>query len=743
MRMFRHLPAAGLAATLGLTVAPARAAELANPYATLPRCPDDAASEPARPLERILSPDDAFQVELDSLRIDAERNAEVSGRVVVTQGDRSLSADDVKVDGAGRRIEVSGAVEYRDPQLVVRGTAGQFAGGEASFEGARFELPRQPARGAAGSLSLNRSGVLTLRDVAYTTCPEDEPDWQIRARSVAIDTARSTGTARDARVEFLGVPLLRLPVISFPVGNARKSGLLFPSLGSSTNSGAQLSVPYYFNLAPNRDFTLTPTYYTSRGLDLDGEYRQLARTWHAELRGNFLPDDRKTGQSRSRLKLGGVAELPGQWRLTLDAENVSDARWFEDFSQGAADGASIAFLPRRLQLSWRDEHLDAGVLLRNFQTLDQDLPQLDRPHTEFPRVYARGDWTLAGALPLRYGLDAEAVAFRHSDAVQGWRVDAAPRVGLDITGAGYFVRPSATLQSTQYRLRDNAPGADDTPRRTLPLLSLDTGLQFERGSGRHGQRRITLEPRLMYLYAPYRNQDALPVFDTAEPDLNWIELFRTNRYVGIDRISDANQVSAGVTTELYSSRSGTRFLSTTIGQTFYFDTPRVHLPDEPALTGRRSDLIAQVEVQALRNWNLSTAVQWDTGASRTERAEVRVRYQPEARSVLNLGYRFQDQRLEQAEFSGAWPVSPQWRLYGRVLYSLRDDQTIEKFAGFEFSSCCWNLRAVARDYVSRRSGERDRSIYLQLELKGLSNVGLAADAFLERAIRGYSTRSRR
>jgi LPS-assembly protein len=243
----------------------------------------------------------------------------------------------------------------------------------------------------------------------------------------------------------------------------------------------------------------------------------------------------------------------------------------------------------------------------------------------------------------------------------------------------------------------------------------------------------------MYLYVPYRDQSQLPVFDTAEPDLNWIELFRSNRYSGIDRISDANQLSAGFTTRLYSSTTGTRFLSTTIGQAFYFRTPRVALPDEPALTGHSSDLIAQVELQAFKNWNVSSGLQWDKQDSRTEKAEVQLRYQPEPRSVVNLGYRYQRERLEQVDVSTAWPVSTNWRLYGRSLYSLRDSKSIEHFAGFEYSSCCWNLRAVARDYVSRRSGERDRSIYLQLELKGLSNVGLAADAFLEKAIRGYST----
>jgi LPS-assembly protein len=740
--MPRHLSLIAAAVMVASNATPAAAADFANPYATLPRCPDDAAASAAKPkpLGPALTVDEPYEVVSGAVTGDADKNLEVQGRIEIRQGDKQLSAERGSLKA--NRINVDGKIEYRDPQLVVRGNAGSFADGEASFEGANFELPLQPARGSARSMSVNRAGILRLEGVNYTTCPENQPDWQIRADSVSLDTDKSMGTARDARVEFMGVPILRLPAISFPIGDARKTGLLFPSLGSSSSSGVQLSVPYYFNLAPNQDLTLTPTYYSKRGLDIETEYRFLTRSSRGEILANLLPRDRRYDHTRNRLKLTDVTELPGNWRLSLNAENVSDAQYFEDFSQGA-DGASIAYLPRRVQLSYRSIHLDAGVLLRNFQTLDQQLPQKDRPYTELPRIYARGSWTLSGSTPLVYGFDSEATAFRHGTEPEGWRFDVAPQIALNYEGAGYFFKPALALETTRYRLSDANPGADRSPSRTLPIASIDGGLLFERSAGKRSLRRVTLEPRLMYLYVPYREQSNLPVFDTAEPDLNWIELFRTNRYVGADRVSDANQLSAGLTTHLYSANGGTRFLSTTLGQTFYFTMPRVRLPDEAPVTGDTSDFIAQVELQAFKNWNVSMGVQWDHQDSLTKRSEVHVRYQPAPQSVVNLGYRFQRDRLEQADISAAWPVADNWRVYGRALYSLRDKQSIEHFAGFEYSSCCWSVRAVARDYVGRRSGERDRSYYLQLELKGLSNVGLAADAFLERAIRGYSPDKRR
>jgi LPS-assembly protein len=734
-----RLSAAEPAAAEPAAVEPAT--ELPTSYEILPRCPDDAAAIQLQEHRPSLLDTSELKGTFGSITLDGEHNAELGEDVVIHQGNRTLSAKRFRYSPEPQQVDVDGTVEYRDPELVVRGNTGSFDGEEATFEGVQFELPTRPARGAATGLTLDKNGIVKLKQVEYTTCPPGRSDWMIRADSVSLDTARSVGTARDARVEFFGVPLLRLPVISFPVGNARKTGLLFPSFGTSTRGGVQLAVPWYWNIAPAQDFTFTPTWYTARGIDLEGDYRFLTHSTQGELLGNFMPDDHKTGQARNRWRISSVTSLPGEWRLTLGAENVSDARYFEDFARGATDGASTVFLPRAAELAWRDANLHAGVLVRNFQTLDQELLQPDRPATEVPRFYVRGGWNLDGALPLNYGVDAEATRFRHPGEAQGWRLDAQPRIGLDYSGAGYFLRPGALLDAAGYYLQDTTPGADDTPTRTLPVLNLDTGLIFENESVGRSQRRITLEPRLMYLYAPYRDQSQLPLFDTDEPDLNWIELFRTNRYVGLDRISDANQVSFGMTTQVYSN-SGQRLLSTTIGQRFNFKSPRVRLPEEGPDAGDASDLIAQIELSGYRNWNISTGIQWNPYAERTERAEARVQYRPGPRSVLNLGYRYQFDQLEQAEASVAWPVAEHWHVYGRVLYSLSEKQTIEQFAGFEYSSCCWNIRAVGRDYVSRRTGARDRSIYLQLELKGLSNVGQAADAFLEKAIRGYSTRQR-
>jgi LPS-assembly protein len=721
---------------------PARAAEL--PAFPPMMCPEELMFGdplPARSLRPALQLGQGIEVLSDGLRVEADGAAQVQGNVELRQGDRSVRANEVQLNPNDRSVSVSGDVEYRDPELRVRGESGDFADGAAQFRGAEFEMPLQPARGSADLLSLSAAGVMRLEGVRYTTCPPGREHWGIRASSVSLDTKQRMGTARGATLDFMGVPVLKLPTISFPIGDARKSGFLFPSIGSTTRGGLQLTVPYYFNLAPNRDATLATTVYARRGINLGGEFRYLTQNSRGQLDGDLLPDDRVYNATRSRIRFENVTSLPLDWRLTIDAEDVSDAQYFEDFSQGI-DGASIAFLPRLLHLSYRDPNWRLGLLARNFQTIDQELLPEDRPYTELPRLYAEGRWRLPGVLPLEYGFTSEASGFERNVGVQGYRVDVAPQVALRYEGAGYFVRPAVAFEATQYRLTDTAPGQDRSPLRTLPLASVDAGLLFERATGSAGIRRVTLEPRLMYLYVPYRDQDQLPVFDTGEPDLNWVQLFRTNRYVGLDRIGDANQVSVGLTSQLFSSQSGTRFLAATLGQTFYFDAPRVRLPDEPPRDDDASDLIAQLELQAFRNWSADLGLQWNYGESEVERSEVRLQYRPDPGQVINAGYRFQRDRLEQADVSAAWPLSDSWKFYGRLLYSLRDDQVIESFAGFEYGSCCWGLRVVARDYVSRRSGERDRGIYLQLELRGLSSVGMSANSFLERSIRGYSSNRR-
>ncbi|HEY4369228.1 MAG TPA: LPS assembly protein LptD [Steroidobacteraceae bacterium] len=712
---------------------------LANP-ASAADCPYPTATEQAtKPTTASADINADIDLSMDTFEATKEGTWHLDGNVGIKQGDRELKTTDATYDPQTQDFQTEHPVEYTDPSMQVKGKAAQFnPAGEAAFEDAQFELHAQSARGEAQRISLAADGALSLEGVRYTTCPIGSEDWLFKASDIDINRTTGVGTGRNVRLDFKGIPILYAPFISFPVGNERKSGFLFPTFGTSSSSGTAIGVPWYWNIAPNYDATFLPTWYSNRGLRLDTEFRYLTSVGHGEVTADYLPDDQRFGGSRNLVRWVDQSDFSDHWRLNLDAANVSDTRWFEDFGLGP-EATSISYIDRLANITYLSDDWFASLRTQNFQTIDTTIPELDRPYTLLPQLDVRA---LLPEQPygLTFALDGEYSNFVRSVGTTGMRLDVEPQIRMPLRGSGIYLEPAASWRYTAYSLQDVAPGEDRTPSRSLPIFSLDGGMTFERPSGSHDQRVQTLEPRLMYLYVPYRNQDNLPDFDTGAADLNLVQLFRTNRYVGADRVSDANQLSVGVTSRLLDADTGQQFISATIGQAYYFTEPRVALPGETLDDKQSSDIIAELDLKAYRDWNVHMGVQWDPGDKRSERSDIHFQYQPAPDRVVNLGYRFRRDNIEQVDGSVAWPVGKNWSAYGRLVYSLEDDTSLDQFAGFEYRACCWRLRAVARRYVRNRDGATDNSFLLQLELNGLSNVGVGADAFLERSIQGYSLR---
>ncbi len=716
--------------------APAVAAECEWPTAAAP-----AAQQPAAGGVEVKGPDELpIEVKSGGAEMSRDGNAKLTDGVTITQGDRHLSAESANYDAADRRFDVQGDVEYRAPDLRLKGGSGSWnALGTSQFTGAEFELPLRPARGSAETLAMNRAGDLKLETVRFTTCPVGNTDWEIRASNIDIDQRTQQGKGRNVRIDLKGVPILYTPVISFPVGNARKSGFLFPSFGNSDKSGFELSVPYYLNLAPNYDMTLTPFLLSRRGLGLGLDYRYLTERSKGKLGTDYLPGDDLAGNDDRRLStLTHRTDITDVLRVDAELSDASDSSYFEDFGLGP-DGTSITFLDRFIHLSWLGEGWRLDGRVQDYQTIDFSVDPLDRPYSRLPQLAFTGLWPMRGGFQTT--LDAETVWFERDEGVTGLRLDATPGVAWSVRGPGYHFEPSAAFRATAYDLAGTAPGADDTPDRSAPIISLDTGLVFERDAGERKQFIHTLEPRLRYTWIPFRDQDDLPVFDTALPDLNLVQLFRTNRYVGADRLGDANEVAAGLTTRLLRAENGQQYLTATIGQRFYLESPRVVLPGEVAEQRSASNVVGEVELTAWRDWSSRVAMEWDYADSNTLRGEASLQYRPSPDTVANLGYRYREGLLEQWDAGFAWRLSPTWQIYARQVYSTKEDKSIDRFAGFEYSGCCWSVRLVARNYVSNRTGESDNSVLFQVELKGLSSVGTRNDTFLERGIRGYSPAS--
>jgi len=710
----------------------ARAAECQAPDAAQVKSPLGA----ARPDTTTLG-DEPIHVESEGASVTRKGDASLLGKVTVRQGDRTLTAETASYDAASRSFKVDGDVEYRDPQLRVRGASGSWnslTGGE--FSGTEFELPARPARGTASELKLSPKGNLTLDQVTFTTCPVGNRDWMLHASSITIDRAKQQGTGRNVRLDFKGFPLFYAPYISFPAGDARKSGLLFPSFGTSSKSGFEFGVPYYFNLAPNYDATLMPTWFSRRGIELSGNFRYLTEGSHGKFEGRFLPSDQLANRDRGYARLEHVTDFTRSLRFSVDLQDASDSRYFEDFSSGP-EGTSITYLERHIGLQMLGHGWRASALLQNFQTIDTGIAPADRPYMRTPQLLFDGGWLL-GRTRLRTSLDSELVHFERDTGVTGTRLEFEPGLAWQLRGPGWFFVPSASYRQTAYQLSGTAPGTTDSPTVGAPTLALDTGLYFDREAGRHGQLLQTLEPRVLYTWTPYRQQDALPVFDTGLPELDMVRLFSIHRYVGSDRIADANQLAVGMTSRLVDTGSGRQYLSATIGQQYFFQDSRVTLPGETPEQRGASDIIGELELSAYRNWNVNMGAHWDPRDSKTVLAQAAVQYHPKADNVFNLGYRFRAGSVEQVEASTAWRVARDWRLYARYVYSMKDSQNLDSFAGIEYESCCWRLRVVAGRYVSTRTGQQDTSVALQLELKGLSSVGTTSTSFFERNIRGYS-----
>ena len=668
----------------------------------------------------------------------AEPTALMTGGVLLRQGDKLAGADVARYDPDNKALLLEGSVRYEDLGTLIASDSAEFGyvTGRIRFEGAEFSLGNN-ARGEAAVFEVNQDGRLELDGVSYTTCPPDSNDWLLEAKEIELDSSTGVGTARGVKVRFQGVPILYAPYLSFPLNDTRKSGVLVPEVSGTGRSGTEIRVPYYWNIAPNYDATIAPRLLTKRGLQLQTEFRYLTGNMNGIVDAEFMANDEQTDESRFMFNLDHQTLLKRGWRNLVDIQHVSDNQYFEDLG-GSLSYSSITHLDRHVSFDYHTSTLSLFGQVQDYQTLDDAVMAQDKPYRRLPQLLVSGSWPNQ-LLGLRYGFNGELVNFDRDVGVTGWRLNAAPRIDLPIARPGWFITPAVELDYTSYQLSNTLPGESDDPDRTVPISSIDMGLVLERDMKSSRSERIqTIEPRLLYVHIPYRDQDDLPVFDTIIPNLNLVQLYRKNRFLGVDRISDTDQLSLGITTRILDMSSGKEIMSATIGQIQYLSARGVTLPGDPAPTDESSDYIAQFSFLLKQSWNFDLGHQWSTNNTGVARSEARFQYRPSTNKILNLAYRFRRDSLEQADISMSWPIRSNWNVVGRYNYSLRDDEVLEQFVGLEYESCCWGFRLVAREYISTRDGTRDSSIGLQFVLKGMSSAGTAADKLLERGILGYS-----
>jgi LPS-assembly protein len=676
-----------------------------------------------------------------------QQRALLQGNVVVDRGNQHLEADRASYDRNAGTLRAQGRALFQQPGLRVLGTQAEWdlEQQRGSIDQVHYRLTGVNARGNAARAELESPGLAHFRNITYTACPRGSEAWSLEARTLDVDQGRNLATARHAKLRVNGVPILYSPYISFPLTAERKSGFLVPSVGNSNQLGFDLRTPYYLNLAPNMDATLTPRYMSKRGIMLGGEFRYLTPHENGIFQGEVIPDDRdfEDGGTRGGFSFNQQGRYGPNWATNVKFNLVSDDTYLEDFGQNL-EVTSTRFLERRGDLAYYGRGWYALGRLQGFQTVDPDIAATDQPYDRLPQL-------LFGArLPSLWGrvysgIDAENVYFNHSAKVHGNRLAFRPWLSLPLRRSYGHLIPKATLHHASYWLTDQAAGLPDQPNSTVPTLSLDGGLIFERRLGWLGHTATqTLEPRLFYLYAPYRDQDDLPVFDTAEFDFSFTSLFRENRFVGRDRVGDANQLSLALTSRTLHDNDGRELFRASLGQILYFADRRVQLQGEPEQDGN-SIVAGEVAARLAEDWSTRASIFWDPnrGEEQTRKASFGIHYRSPEQRLVNLTYRLNrsdrddDTDFEDTDLSFRWPVNPNLELVGRWLYSLRYDQTLEAFAGIEYGRCCWRTRLLVRNFVINPDDDPNLSIMLQVELAGLGAFGNDIEDFLERGVYGY------
>ncbi len=736
---------------LGLIASWAAAEPVADPRFAL--CPAEPPL-PAPPAYTSVHEPGTAEITADRVKATDDGRSTFLGSVELVREQQALSADRVNYDRNRRLVEAHGHLQLWDPAIFWSGPYGQLDldTNYARLEDGEYRLRARRGRGKARRTRLYPKQDLTRLDqVDYTTCEGEVPDWKLSAKRIKLDHNEEWGAAQKVILRVRDVPVFYLPYLSFPISDKRKSGFLPPTIGNSSETGFDLTVPYYWNIAPEQDATFRPRILSDRGVMLGGQYRYLLEQGGGQLEFDVLPSDSQFNDD-SRSLLGFTHQQlfarNRAWASVL-FNRVSDSEYFEDFGSSLAL-ASTRFLERRADLFYRGDYYGVGGRLFSYQTVDPSVSGVNRPYDRLPQIYFR---TYLPSLnrAMNVQLRGDATYFDRDAGPIGGRIDLRPSVSLPIYRRGGFVIPRLSLSYTQYLL-ENTAGPDDSFSRTLPILSADSGLVFERDLQLGPASLVqTLEPRLFYLYIPDTDQDDIPIFDTGEYDVSFAQLFRENRFSGPDRIGDANQVTLGLSSRFIDRATGWEHLRASVAQTYRFEDQDVSLPPGgQADTDATSELVGELSARLGMGLSARAGLIWDPNDGQIEKGTIALRYRPNPDTIVNAAYRIrQDIRgleqpgtvgrteVDQTDLSLRWPLNPYWAVVARWNYSLDTSETLEVVGGVEYESCCWGVRVVGRRFLSTFGGQFDTAFFVQLELKGLAGIGRSTTGFLKKSIPGY------
>jgi len=663
------------------------------------------------------------------------------GGIFLQSDGHRLYSDSVRFDSVNEQVTASGGVRYlgKDMDILARSVTLDAKNKKSRFHHAKFFLREQAGRGKARKGEIAEDGISHFSSVSYTACPPGKNDWLIRAESMRIDQKNNQGIARNASLRIRDVPVIYLPVMTFPVTQDRTSGLLAPKFATSNYRGSEIIAPYYWNIAPNQDATISGRWMEKRGEQLQTEYRFLTRSSQGKLYGEYLDSDTVTGDSRSFASFEGETHLSKNWSLSADAARVTDSFYFQDLGN-ALSISSIRSLEQRGDVRYDSENLSGLLRVQSFQVVDPLQTQPD-PYQRLPqlRLDTRNPTWVKNLVA--WDLRSEVVRFSQAEQWQGDRVDIEPGLGIPLIRPAYSIYPRWAYRYTSYNLAESTGLEDDYRERGLPIGSVDARLFMERDITLRQQGWVqTLEPRLYYLYVPVRTQDDLPVFDTKPMELDGFSLFSENKFTGPDRIADADQVSAALTSRFLDAENGSEVAALNIGQIYRFEEQAVVFPGQAVDERKYSDIFGQMDVNLNQRISSHIQLQWEPQQGFMTKYAAGMRYHTGNGRLLGASYRHRNdflEPIEQLDLVAAWPLTERWRSVGRWNRSLEDDRDVETLVGLQYQSCCWAISLARHDYIARATGKENTAIILQVELKGLSSFGNGLEEMLNRGAIGY------
>ena len=753
-----------------MAIAAGAAAETLPLGSTCPACADgkvQTASEQETPLQRSGEPGlpvDYTRITADALRGQTNVGVEAKGGVIIERNQQTVNAEHVSYNQKTDTVKADQGFILDDGESQVRGSTLDYnlSGGSGRATEVRLETEREGRRlqAVGKEARLQDKNRYTLTEAQFNTCQKGDASWYVSADSIDADYAKGVGVAKHAKLVFHGVPVLYAPWMDFPLNGNRKSGLLVPTLKVGSN-GTEVDVPYYFNLAPNYDATVSTGVISSRGIRLGGEFRYLQPDYQGTVNGVWMPSDKRSKHNnRYQAAWKHNHRFGAGFSGGVDFNQVSDNDYYRDF-YNRTDVARNVNLNREAWLDYQTdmfgETLTGKLTVKKYQTLANADGYKDEPYAIMPRLSGRWQKNFAGNLFSVYG---QYTRFAHDSKQAGGRLVLYPSFSRHLHNDWGYIRPKVGLHYTHYSLDGFNEKRSRSAGRALPIVNIDTGLTLERETGLFGREHIqTLEPRLFYNYIPTKSQNDLPNFDTSENSFNYEQLFRENLYSGHDRINAANSLSVALQTRYLDKATGAERLRAGIGQKFYFKNDSVLIDGNISQSSRnRSDWVAFADGEISRSVSGYTSVHFNENRSRFDSASAGIRYRPQDGKVLGARYKygrdepiylqsdgtyFRD-KLSQIDLAAQWPIKQ--NLYGvaRFNYALNVGRPLDILAGLEYkSSCgCWSATAVAQRYVTGWNIERNKPDYknaafLTLQLKNLSNIGSKTEDTLRPAIPGY------